>query len=200
MQNMPIESRIEAAKVSIHSLVLRLTERGFRFERPAAVLPGPENNAATAIARIEREVGVVPLALKLFWLDVGSIDLCGSHSEWQGCEYPDPLLVYPPSVAIDELDDFLSDREERLRCDFPYPIPVAPDLKHKAGVSGGMWYNVKIPAVADDPPLNEEWHQTTFLGYLELAIQWGGFPGLSRCPGHSWPIADIAGGSTQSST
>jgi hypothetical protein len=41
------------------------------------VFPGPEEIASAAIARIEREVGAVPLALKLFWQRVGSVDLCG---------------------------------------------------------------------------------------------------------------------------
>jgi hypothetical protein len=191
MQNMTIESRIDAAKVAIHSLVNWLKERRFQFDRPDAVLSGAEHHTGASIARIEREVGIVPLALKLFWLRIGSVDLCGSHPEWQGCEYPDPLVVYPPSVAIDELDHFLSDRAGRVQCDLPYLIPIAPDLKHKGDVSGGMWYNVSVPAVADDPPLNDEWHRTTFLGYLELAIQWAGFPGLARCARHSWPLADL---------
>jgi hypothetical protein len=92
-----------------------------------------------------------------------------------------------------ELDEFLADKEERLRCDDPYLIPIAPDDYHKEGVSGGMWYNVSVPAVADDPPLNDEWHGTTFVDYLELAVRWAGFPGLFRCPGHSWPVAELVG-------
>jgi hypothetical protein len=191
---MIVESCIDAAGASIHILVNRLAEWGFQFERPAEVFPGPEENAAAVIARIEREVGMLPLAVKLFWLRVGSVDLCGCHPDWQGCVYPDPLLVYPPSVANQELDEFLADKEERLRCDFPYIVPVAPDAKHKAGESGGMWYNLSVPAVADDPPLNDEWHHTTFVGYLQLAVQWGGFPGLCRCPGHTWPVAALVGG------
>jgi hypothetical protein len=175
-------------------LVKRLAEHGFQFERPAEVFPGPETGAAAAITRIEREVGVLPLALKLFWQRVGSVDLCGSHPEWDGCDYPDPLVVYPPSVAVQELDEFLADKEERLRCNFPYLIPVAPDDYHKADVSGGMWYNVSVPSVADDPPLNDEWHRMTFVAYLEVAVQWAGFPGLSRCPGHSWPVAELVRG------
>jgi hypothetical protein len=63
---MTIESHVNAVGTSIRVLVNRLTERGFRFERPAEALPGPENNAAAVIARVEREVGV---------LRVGSIDL-----------------------------------------------------------------------------------------------------------------------------
>lgn len=188
---MSLENRINALGDSIRLLVTRLTEYNFKFERPDHVLSDPEISTPAAIARIEREVGALPLALKLFWQNIGSVDFCGSHPGWHGCDLPDPLVVHPPSVAIQELDEFLAHKEERLRCDFPYVVPIAPDLFHKADVSGGMWYNVSVPAVADDPPLNDEWHRTTFVGYLELAVQWSGFPGLSRCPGHSWPIDDL---------
>jgi hypothetical protein len=188
---MTLESRIRAVGKSIRALAKRLAKHGFEFERPAEVFPGPERRAAATIKRIEREAGRIPLALKLFWLKVGSVNFCGSHPEWQGCDYPDPLVVYPPSAAIEELDEFLSDKEERLRSNLPYLVPIAPDYYHKADVSGGMWHNVSVPAVADDPPLNDEWHQTTFVRYLELAMQWAGFPGLSRCRRHSWPVAEL---------
>jgi hypothetical protein len=191
---MTLESRINAIDDSIRLLVKRLTKCGFEFERPAEVFPGPENGTKAAIARIERKVGAVPLALRFFWQRVGSVNLCGSHPEWEGCEYPDPLFVYPPSVAIQELDEFLAHREERLRCNFPYLVPIAPDYYHKADVSGGMWYNVSVPAVADDPPLNDEPHQTTLVAYLELAVRWAGFPGLADSPGHSWPVAELVRG------
>lgn len=191
---MTLERRINSVGDSIRLLVKRLAERGFDFERPAEVFPGPERGAAEAIARIEREVGGVPLAMKLFWQNVGSVDLCGFHPEWQGCDNPDALVVFPPSVAIDELDEFLSDKEERLRHRFPYLIPIAPDDLHKIHVSGGMWCNVSVPAVADDPPLNDEWHRTTFVAYLEEAIRWAGFPGLWDCQKHSWPIEELTRG------
>jgi hypothetical protein len=185
---MNLEDRIQAIGHSIGKVVDGLNGCGFEFERPEDVFPGPEKGAAEAIRRIEREVGALPLALKLFWVQVGSVDLCGAHPGWQGCEYPDPLVVAPPSFAVGELEDFLADRENRLRHNYPYVVPIAPDFYHKARVSGGMFYNISVPSVADDPPLNDEWHTTTFVDYLETAIHWGGFPGLARSPGHCWPI------------
>jgi hypothetical protein len=192
--DLSFESRIEAIGRSIRVLVNRLSERGFQFDHPQEVFPGPEFDTVAAITRIERKVGVLPIALKLFWHRIGSVDHCGSHPAWSGCKYPDPLVVYPASVAVQELDDFLADKEERLRSDFPYLVPIGPDYYHKANVSGGMWYNVSVPAIADDPPLNDEWHNTTFVRYLELAMEWAGFSGLERCPGHSWPVAELVRG------
>jgi hypothetical protein len=196
---MTLGSRIDAVGTSIRLLVRRLTDRGFVFDRPPEVFPGPQNGTAAAIARIEWAIGTVPLAMKLFWLNVGSVDLCGNHPEWAGCDDPDPLVVFPPSIAIHELEDFLSDKEERLKHDFPYLIPIAPDHLHKSGVSGGMWYNVSVPAVADDPPLNDEWHQTTFVTYLEEAVRWAGFPRLRDCDGHSWPVDELVRGIVEKS-
>jgi hypothetical protein len=197
---MSLEARIETAGRRIKELSRRLVDRGFEFDRPEEVFPGPEPDAEESIARIEREAGTLPLALKLFWLRVGSVDFCGAHPDWELLPdhadfepdlYPDPLVIYPPSMAMEELEEFLADREERLRCDYPYVVPIAPDAKHKADVSGGMFYNISVPAVADDPPLNDQWHQTTLTNYLELAVKWAGFPGLERCPRHNWPIAEL---------
>lgn len=76
--------------------------------------------------------------------------------------------------------------------DFPYVIPISADDYHKEDVSGGMWYNVDCPATADDPFINDERHNITFLTYLTLALQRGGFLGLDRSPHHTWPVQELA--------
>lgn len=195
---MPLEDRIITAGRRLERIAGRLASRGYLFDEPAAVFPGPQAGTDAAIDRIEREIGALPLALKVFWRDVGSVNFMGEHPDWEGCEYPDPIVVFPPSVAIGELEEFLGDREERMRCNFPYLVPVAPDAYHKENVSGGMWYNLSVPAVADDPPLNDERHRTTFASYLELAVRWGGFPGLDRCREHNWPLAELVAAAGQS--
>lgn len=194
---MSLEAHIELVGRRINQLAGRLRDSGFEFDHPDEALPGPELHASEAIARIENEIGALPLALKLFWMRIGSVNLCGFHPDWlphsnlEGDYYPDPLVIAPPSLAIAELEEFLADKAERERCGFPYCVPIAPDDKHKANVSGGMYYNISVPAVADDPPLNDEWHRTTFVNYLERAVSWAGFPGLERYPDHTWPIAKL---------
>ena len=187
------EARILNVGKQIATITDRLPALGYRFEEPPAAFPGPERDTETAIARIEHEAGTLPLAIKTFWRLVGSVNFIGCHDDWDGCEYPDPLVVYPPSQAVFALDEFLADRDERLRYGSPYRVPVAPDDYHKENVSGGMWYNLTVPAVADDPPLNDERHRVTFISYLDLAVRWGGFPGLDRCPDHGWPLDQILG-------
>lgn len=191
---MHLEHRTLAVGRDIDCIARRLDALGYQFDEPGLVFPGPETNTEAAIARIEREAGALPLAIKLFWRLVGSVNFVGEHADWEGCEYPDPLVIYPPSYAVSELDEFLADRQERMRSGFPYLLPVAPDHYHKENVSGGMWYNLNVPAVAADPPLNEERHRITFMSYVELAVRWGGFPGLDRCPEHNWPLMQLTGG------
>lgn len=192
MDHLAIDSRIESIADALSLLVRRLQVLGYDFADSQRVLPGPESDVDSSIRRIEAEVGPVPYALAAFWRRVGSIDLRGSHHEWIGCDYPDPLVIEPVSVAITELDEFIADREERMRYEFPYAIPISGDEYHKEDVSGGMWYNVSCPATSADPVINAERHHKTFLGYLELALKWGGFPGLDRVSGHTWPIQHLA--------
>lgn len=187
-----IDVRIDRIATALPMLVDRLAAHGYQFARSAYVLPGPEITVEASIQRIEAEVGAVPYAVAAFWRKVGSVDLCGSHPDWVGCDYPDPLVIDPASQAVAELEEFLSDREERMRYDFPYVIPISADDYHKENVSGGMWYNVDCPATADDPIINDERHEITFLAYLELALKWGGFLGLDRRPHHTWPIPELA--------
>ncbi|WP_374335965.1 hypothetical protein [Methyloversatilis sp.] len=185
-----MEARIDALGQRIAALIDRLGASGYIFERPDEVFPGPDLGAAEAIRRIESTVGKLPLALKLFWLRVGSVDLSGSHPDWRASGYLDQLVVFPSAYAVAELDEYLDDQEERDSHDAPYVVvPIAPDYFHKANVSGGLPYSVSIPAVADDPPLNGTPTPETLLEHVSNALRFGGFPGLASCPGHTWPVA-----------
>jgi len=189
-----IDHRLKAVAEAIPILISRLLAEGYVFSRPGHSFPGVEPEVERHIQQIEEECGRIPYAVTEFWRRVGSIDLRGSNPNWNGCEFPDPLVVYPASVAIEELHQFVDDRDARMKCNFPYVIPVSPDDYHKENVSGAMWYNVNCPAIGDDPPLNDERHKTTFTAYLEVALRWGGFPGLDRCDGHNWPLGKLTKG------
>lgn len=197
--NAQIDERIGRIALALPVLVCRLKQLGYEFARPSCVLPGPEPAVDDNIQRIESEIGPVPYALAQFWKKIGSVDLCGSHPEWYGCDYPDPLVIDPSSQAVAELDEFLDDREERMRYDFPYVIPISADEYHKEDVSGGMWYNVDCPATADDPIINDERHHLSLLDYLEHALRMGGFLGLDNCRNHNWPVGRLAIDITQDS-
>jgi hypothetical protein len=190
---MQFEARMDGIRDCLFQLKRRLEQRGYRFREPAEVLPGPSSQLEFVLERLRREMGPVPYSLELFYRKIGSVNFLGDHPNWKGCQYPDALVVYPVTVALDELNDYFS---------VPYPdafgefrIPIAPDKYHKEDVSGGMWYGIALHDTVDDPPLLEEWHQTTFVRYLEICVRWGGFPGLQLCSSrHSWPIKELTRG------
>jgi hypothetical protein len=186
-----IDRRIDDIAADLKTLVMRLRAAGFVFYHPNDVLPGVEAEVGSHISRIEREIGPVPYALAAFWRRIGSVDLTGSHPNWTGCEYPDPLFVYPALTAAAEVDDFLANRALGLDVEFPYKIPIAPDSFHKENVSGGMWYNVDCPAADHNPIVNDEGRNLPFLDYVEDALSRGGFPGARGY--HNWPIHDLVG-------
>lgn len=189
-----VEQRVRQARSSLKRLKDRLDQLGYVFERPEDALATIDSADERIVSRIESEVGPVPGALLAFWRVVGSVDFCGSHPEWRGCEYSDPIVVLPPRYAEPVLDEFLEDRAAYLETYGSFLIPIAPDRFHKENVGGGPAYGVAVPGEREDPPLLEEPNETTFLGYLDLATTWGGFPGLMhRTETHTWPIESLRG-------
>jgi hypothetical protein len=129
------------------------------------------------IAELEERVGLIPLSLVAFWQEVGTVDLVGMHPSWP--EGLDPLVVYPPEVAISDLDDWEARVEEGEEDGAGrFEVGLAPDELHKDNVSGGAPYSVALPDSSADFMLLYEPNKLLFVPYLRLAIlRWGGFPG-----------------------
>src|SRR5207253_2399833 len=122
-------SYIHRLPARLRALVTRLGELGYRFDRPNSVLPGPNPDIDSKIRRLEMLVGTIP-SLAEFYRTVGSLDLSGSHPEWKGCEYPDPLIVEPIESALEEATQFveLTDpkREYWASDSGVFRAPIAP--------------------------------------------------------------------------
>lgn len=190
---------MQRVATNLAMLADRLRGLGYEFRNADRVLPGPDAKVEQKLARIEECIGAVPRALASFYRIVGAVDFCGSHPEWSGCDYPDPIVVEPIDSAMDELEQYLElddPAEEYWGSESGvFRIPIAPDYYHKEDVSGGMWYGVEVPNDAADPQLLEEWHETTFVSYLEICFRWGGFPGLERNKETIiWPVRDLTQG------
>jgi hypothetical protein len=194
----PFDEMMEKVRCNLEVLHASLASLGYRFSKPESALlsPGPEVEAQLRF--LEENIGRVPLALAAFYRVVGCVDFTGGHPEWEGCEYPDPIVVDPVEYAVSEAKEFLELESPEGYWDSDsgiFRVPIAPDYYHKEDVSGGMWYGVEIPNGKDDPDLLEEWHHTTFVGYLRLCFEWGGFPGLERAEAkHTWPLAKLKEG------
>lgn len=145
-------------------------------------LPSPD--AAHQVRELENLIGTLPLSLRA-WLEiVGDVDFRGFHPDWT-FNYPDPLVVSGTAGFFDYTrDQFAEWQQDPDYCGDEtghFLIEIAPDFYHKANVSGGSPYSFAVPNAAADAPLLEEPHQTTFVNYLRLCFQWGGFPGFADC-------------------
>jgi hypothetical protein len=187
-----LEEFVKSLPPRLERVVRSLEAMGYLFIDRTEVLPGPSRDVDAIIASIEKLVGPLPAVLALFYRTVGSVDLRGRHPGWFGCDYPDPLVVDPIAAVLEEAEEYA--QLENPKGNYwasdsgIFRVPIAPDALHKADVSGGMWYGVEVPNSSQDPVVLEDPHGLPFTEYLDLALNWGGFPGLAAAPQHSWPV------------
>jgi hypothetical protein len=175
-------SRVRA---NMETLIQRLSAYGYLFDdRPVPRWKEPGPDVAERIAALEALVGPVPLSVRACYETIGAINFLGHHPafERRGDDpwnaLPDPLVVLPIASLIDDCRERLEDPNwDRAR---PLDLPLAPDILHKANVSGGPPYGVYVPDPSADALFRHEWHETTFVNYLRISLRWGGFPGLER--------------------
>jgi hypothetical protein len=142
------------------------------------------------IVQLERLVGPLPLSLKCWYEEVGTVNLVemflGTNLS-DSCTL-DPLWVNPLAVML-QMVNALTDQGTDMNGwqEEPFLI-IAPDAYHKYGYSGGGAYSLRLPSRSIDTLLVDESHQTTFVHYLRICFRWGGLPGLEtlwqapRCP------------------
>lgn len=152
--------------------------QGSAIKDPAIFRPAG-NESKKELDTFEKKLGgPLPLSLRSWYEQVGLVNLMGYHEALNpetGSESPDPLVIDPLREAAEawfgtELE-FEGDKIE---------LPLAPDDVHKAFSSGGDPYAMKLPDSAADGAFLNEWHHTTFVSYLRIVFQWGGFPGWER--------------------
>ena len=167
-------------QTNLRALAGRLTAIGYTFAMPRTrdrhephTPPPPDIHKR--IVSFEREYGVLPLSLRVFYEVVGEVNLIGSHptlAPGAGCVAPDPLVVYALDEGAVEYDEEDDDEQGR-----PSAITIAPDDLHKANISGGAPYEMAIPDIRADGELLNERHELLFVDYLRLCFRFGGFPG-----------------------
>ena len=176
------EELMRRVKANIEIIVAHLHELGYSFSvycdpedtgGEQVPMVSPDDRTQSHIEALEARVGNVPISLKAFWTVVGSIFLTGVCTGWP--DMLDPLVVYPPEVAIDELDLYDEEDQESAIVD----IPISPDDYHKDNVSGGPCYAAKLPDAGFDFRLRYLADEPYFIEYLRHTIlRCGGFPGL----------------------
>lgn len=147
------------------------------------VFKPPSRTANEQLAYLEQLVGSVPLSLKYWYKEVGSINLVGLFSSVDqkegmsrddGCLL-DPLFIYPIDVVIEMVHQ---QKESGAWLLFP-SLALSPDCYYKYGLSGTGSYSIPLPCLCFDTQITLESSSTTFIDYLRSCFQWGGFPGLA---------------------
>jgi hypothetical protein len=187
-------------KVNLELIVQRLRGMGFEFgaensieedalqdgaftvhAQPIKPLQHPEDT----LHRISSAVGgAVPLAFRVFALEIGEVDLRGRHPRFQSDFLLDAFMLWVYVPDSEEVQDLLESKAE----DAPDVVPVyehafAPDEFHKENVSGGAAYSMGLPDDRIDPPVLFTPFDGSFTAYLRDSIlRHGGFPGFADIP------------------
>jgi hypothetical protein len=210
------------ARENVERIIDFLTDHGYAFEPALGVdlktgLPWrpPSDETAGQLERLTSIVGPLPLSLRAWYEGVGAVSFQGRFPDIWDREgtlpVTDPLMVLSLDGVLTELDHYRQEIEywrendpEALLND-PYfaqpgwPLVVAPDIYHKANISGGVPYWVRVPdRRADTPLLNvrimlpappvggRPYHEIevaeTFVQYLRRSMAWAGFPGHALSP------------------
>lgn len=186
---------------NVRTLAFRLRDLGYNFvypgssgglfglRKPKAHEPivAPPADVTKKIAELEEQVaGPIPLSLRAFLEVVGEVNLNGDHPTIAPKDSdiaPDPLMVCDIEGALAlTSEDYRDEDEDRISLDF------APDALHKANVSGGSPYSIRLPNGSADAPVEDAPHEVTFVEYLRIAFRWGGFPGWE---GRANPPAEL---------
>lgn len=177
---------------NIQTLIERLPELGYVFESqmqeftdPGEIAyyqpfrpPSPETSAV--LEKIEATYGVLPLVLRCFYEEVGSVNLLGafdaSDKHPYGLSYGlDALVVAPLPEEVNPWDFEELEPEEP---DGRYRWDLAPDADHKYDTNGSGGYSIVLPARGFDTRfdlINYYAKDPTFLNYLRACFHYGGF-------------------------
>lgn len=181
---------------NVELLFQRLKDLNYQFLYPEMAYIAPQPETINLIQKLEGQGGILPISVRVFFEEVGSVYFLGAHPKlseridikieqpYEMHVYSDPIAITPPDS--DELESYEIDVsfdteniDEDGQIITPYSLEIAPDEVHKAGYSGGGPYEIYFPDLAIDAPLQNWSKKVTFVEYLRICFQWGGFPGLA---------------------
>ena len=185
-------ARFARAATNIDRLVNVLTREGYRFVEPQRVHTAPEAETQEWIQEMERKQVYLPISLQAWMLEVGSVNLMGSHPSWpktgyafenetNDVTYADPLVVEASQSYLQSLhDEWLAEVDESGAEEVgPFKVDFAPDYIHKANISGGAPYAVQVAGPVVDALVLNERGCVSFMRHIREAFLWAGFPGFA---------------------
>jgi hypothetical protein len=175
---------MERVQRNASNLTAALVARGWPVSTEQA-LPGPAADVEDRLRQLEQVTGAaVPPALAAYWRIVGTIDLV-PRGTWDAPFPPgvpeqltiaDPLEILDLSTAWYSVEDWQEESAElHPEIAGPLELTIAADYLHKANISGGAPYSIRLPHAGADPLVREEVHGLTFTDYLRRAFAGKGF-------------------------
>lgn len=174
------------ARSHILKIIDNLEQAHYRWVDSESVYIKPEDDTLEWLESLFEAGIFLPVSLQAWILEVGRVNLTGTHPDWpksgyvfdasarrNGVIYTDPLVVELPQDYLDYLYEEWS--EEKIG---PFVVDIAPDHITKANVSGGPPYTVPADRPRVESILNNERHCCSFTGYIRRAVYWRGFPGF----------------------
>jgi hypothetical protein len=145
----------------------------------------PPADTAETLGTLEHLVGTLPLSIRCWYEEVGSVNLIGAFpatKTLQPFSYGlDPLFIYPIDYVLKEAFFEARQAEEaKPDAEGKRTLALAPDGCLKYDRSGGV-YSITVPCRAFDAPLEglaqASW---TFVNYLRVCLHWGGLFGVAH--------------------
>jgi len=186
------QETMRRAKRNIELLVERLKKLDYRFLHEELVYSPCTKKEHKALRDMERKGVIIPLSFRAFLEAVGTVDLIGSHPTLNPVDGGrirrpgGPILSSDPlefsgylalELLFDEWEDTISEDRPTVSWE------VGADAEDKTWLGDeerNGCYTVQLPNSAADAVLEGEAHKTTFVEYLRLSFQWGGFPGWEK--------------------
>jgi hypothetical protein len=143
------------------------------------------------ISKLDQQIGPLPLALRVWYEQVGAVNFYGYHSGWlKYVQFPTHLMNYCDPLQVYVLDTSLVNH--LLEKHRPTPMKhfeFASDENFKDNRSGsGTPYDIQWHEAGIDGMLPSS--NLTFVKYLRTCFQWAGFPGMANWP--EVPVDDLA--------
>ncbi len=152
----------------------------------------PSSNVLSQLSDVERLLGTLPLSLRSWYEEVGSVNLIGTFPASKNhpalSSILDPLLIWPVEDLSSQFLDLSSEELEEMKDEEGrFIVDIAVDGPLKYGYSGSGGYTVRIPCKSFDTLIELEDEELLFVNYLRTCFQWGGFFGLVSAKKRSLP-------------
>ena len=163
---------LKRVRFNIELLLPRLRDLGYQFgngffedmspkekatvEKDAPIFREPDPKAPEKVLLLEQLTGTLPLSLKCWYEEVGSVNLIGlfpsSNDQVFNTDYGcilDPLFVYSLDMALTMVNYHTSAGVWQS----DPTLSLSPDNYFKYGMSGAGAYAIRLPHRAFDAPL-----------------------------------------------